>query len=106
MSIRQEKVAELLTRLAAEYTVRETSTGILVTVTHASVSSDLKNATIYITVLPESNETAVLEFLSRKEYDFKEYIRKGSSLRFIPQIVFKSDEGEKNRIAIEDLSRQ
>ena len=106
MSIRQEKVSELVKKLASEYVVRESNTSSLITITHADVSRDLKNATLYFTVFPEEEENRVLEFLHRKEYDFKEYMVKHAGLRFIPSILFKIDLGEKNRIVIENLSRE
>ncbi|MEX0933330.1 MAG: ribosome-binding factor A [Candidatus Paceibacterota bacterium] len=105
MSIRQEKVAELLKKLAAEYLVRESNTSSLITVTRTDVASNLRRATIYFTVLPESEEDSVVEFLSRKEYDFKEYVKKHTSLQFLPITSFVLDLGEKNRIKIEELSR-
>ena len=106
MSIRQEKIAELFKKLAAEYLVRESNTSSLITVTGADVASDLKRATIYFTVLPESEESEVVEFLSRKEYDFKEYVKKNASLQFLPRTSFVLDLGEKNRIKIEELSKR
>lgn len=106
MSIRQEKVAELLKKLAGKYIVRESEAGLLITVTRADISSDLKNASVYFTVLPESKEESAVEFLTRKEYDFKEYVRKSASLQFLPRISFVLDLGEKNRILIEKLSKE
>jgi ribosome-binding factor A len=106
MSIRQEKVAELFKKLAAQYLVRESNTSSLITVTRTDIASDLKQATIYFTVLPESEENSVVEFLKRKEYDFKEYVRKNVSLQFLPKISFVLDLGEKNRIKIEELSKE
>jgi ribosome-binding factor A len=106
MSIRQEKVAELFKKLAAQYLLRESNTNSLITVTRTDIASDLKQATIYFTVLPESEENSVVEFLKRKEYDFKEYVRKNVSLQFLPKISFVLDLGEKNRIKIEELSKE
>jgi ribosome-binding factor A len=106
MSIRQEKMAELLKKLAAEYLVRESNTSSLITVTRTDVASNLRRGTIYFTVLPESEEASVVEFLRRKEYDFKEYVRKNASLQFLPSTSFVLDLGEKNRVRIEELSKE
>ena len=106
MSIRQEKVAELIKKIAAEYLVRESNTSSLITVTRTDVASDLRRAMIYFTVLPESEEESVVEFLSRKEYDFKEYVKKNASLQFLPKTSFVLDLGEKNRIKIDELSKR
>jgi len=106
MSIRQERVAELLKKLAAQYIERESNFSSLITVTQASVSPDLRNARIFFTVFPDQEEESVVEFLHWKEQDFKEYVRKNTSLQFLPSISFTLDLGEKNRINIEKLSRE
>ena len=76
----------------------------LITVTHASLSPDDRRATIYVTVLPDSEEENALAFLKRNRTDFREYVKKQTSLKFIPTLDFMLDVGEKNRQDIEALS--
>ena len=57
---RQEKVANLIKELSAQFLGRESNNTSLVTVTSTTVSPDLKRGTIYITVLPVDKEHAAL----------------------------------------------
>ncbi|MDZ7725996.1 MAG: ribosome-binding factor A [Candidatus Campbellbacteria bacterium] len=106
MTIRQKKVAELIHKLAAEYVSREANSLSMITVTGADISRDLVNAKVFFTVLPEDKEESASEFLERKKYDFREYVRKSTSLKILPKIDFALDLGEKNRQRIEELSKK
>lgn len=106
MSVRQEKVAELIHKLAAEYIAREANATSLITVTRADISRDLKNSTVYFTVLPEDKESEAVEFLGRRGYDFREFIKRRADLRSLPKVSFVLDLGEKNRQRIDDISRR
>ena len=66
---------------------------------------DLKNALIFLSVLPESEEQRVLAFAKRSRTDFRDFIKKKSSLKFLPHFDFEIDYGEKNRQLIDDLTR-
>ena len=104
-SQRQIQVAETLAHLAADYFARESNGQSLVTVTRAHVSPDLKNVMIYFTVLPESFQESVLHFTKRNRTDFRDYIKSRAALKFLPNIDFEIDFGEKNRQRIDDLTR-
>lgn len=106
MSVRQEKVAELIHKLAAEYIAREANNTSLITVTRADISRDLKNSTVFFTVLPEEKENEAVEFLQRRGYDFREFIKKRTQLRSLPHINFTIDLGEKNRQRIDEIARE
>lgn len=104
-SKRQTQVAETLAHLAADYFARESNRESLMTITHADVSPDLKNVTVFFSVLPESKEQSALHFAKRSRTDFREYIKKHAALKFLPTIDFELDYGEKNRQRIDDLTR-
>lgn len=104
--MRQEKFAELIHKLAAEYISREANSSSLITVTRADISRDLKRSTVFFTVLPEDKEAEAVEFLNRRGYDFKEFIKKRAELRSLPNIEFSLDLGEKNRQRLDELSRE
>lgn len=106
MSLRQQKVAEVIQQLAAEYIAREANTSSLITVTRADISKDLKNSTVYFTVLPEDKESEAVEFLERRGYDFRGFIKKKAYLKNLPRVSFALDLGEKNRQRIDELSRE
>ncbi|MES2315286.1 MAG: 30S ribosome-binding factor RbfA [Patescibacteria group bacterium] len=106
MPERNEKVAEAIKQLAAQFLARENNRTSLITVIHADASPDLKRATIYITVLPEDKEKEVLEFVKRKRGELRDVIKKTLSIKNVPFIDFAIDKGEKNRQKIDELLRE
>lgn len=105
-SKRQIQVSETLAHLAADYFARESNRLALITVTRADVSPDLKNVIIFFSVLPEQYEESVLHFTRRNRTDFREYIKKHAAMRFLPNVDFEIDYGEKNRQRIDYLTRK
>lgn len=103
---RNDKVANALKELAAAFLARENNKTSLITVTAASCSPDLKRATIYMTVLPASKETAALAFAKRKRTELREFIKKYLPIKTIPFLDIQIDLGEKNRQRIDDLLRE
>jgi ribosome-binding factor A len=104
MSFRDEKIIEQVKELAARFFSLESNRTSLITVTSAALTDNGKEATIFFTVLPESEEENVLEFAKRKRSDFKAFVKEESRLGRIPFFDFKIDKGEKNRQRIDDLS--
>ncbi len=99
------QVGEKMAHLAADYFARESNRESLITVTRADVSPDLKNVIIFFSVLPETFEEKVLHFARRSRTDFREYIKDKARMKFLPNIDFQIDYGEKNRQRIDDLTR-
>src|SRR3989339_601627 len=105
MTDRNDKVANAIKELAALFLERENNRTSLITVTSATVSPDLKRATIYITVLPDSKEKLALEFVKRKRRELREFLKKNMTTKIIPFIDITIDLGEKNRQKIDELLR-
>jgi ribosome-binding factor A len=97
------KMRELVTRLSAEFLERESNRDALVSVTHVELSPDTKYATVYISVLPESKENAVLDFAKRLRGDMRNFLKEKMRSRVIPFLEVEIDLGEKNRQKIENL---
>lgn len=97
------KVATLIKEISAEFLGRENNRTSLITITACSVSPDLKRATVFMTVLPDSKEKAVLEFVKRKRGELREYLKEHMSTKSIPFIDIEIDRGEKNRQKIDEL---
>lgn len=97
---------ETVAHHAAEYLAREVALKALVTVTHADMSPDYTEATIYFSVLPATMEAEALKCAKRSRSDFREYIRAHSRLHPIPTIDFAIDLGEKNRQRVDELTRR
>ncbi|MEK7572287.1 MAG: ribosome-binding factor A [Patescibacteria group bacterium] len=102
---RNERVANFIKELSASFLGRENNRTSLITVTSCTISPDIKRATIFITVLPESKETSALEFTKRKRTELRDYLKKNMKTKIIPFIDFEIDRGEKNRQKIDELLR-
>ncbi|HEY4525857.1 MAG TPA: ribosome-binding factor A [Candidatus Paceibacterota bacterium] len=103
---RNEKVAQSIKKLAAEFLGREGNRTSLITVTGASASPDLKRATIFITVLPTEKEAEVLGFVKRRLGDLREFLKEKLPIKTIPFLAVAIDLGEKNRQKIDELLRE
>ncbi len=103
--IKREIVAEILRRLAAKFAHDEGSPASLLTITRVELSPTGKEAKIFFTTLPESQEDTALKFLIRKTPEFKRYIRDESRISIVPHVDFKIDYGERNRQRLDELSR-
>lgn len=106
MSERNEKIAQLVKELSATFLGKENNKTSLITVTSCNASPDLKKATIYITVLPESKEAAALGFVKRQRGDLREFLKSQMHSKVIPFIDIEIDKGEKNRQKIDELLRE
>ncbi len=104
MSDRTLKLEEMIKQLAAKFIKIEADKTSLITVMRADISPDLKNSTIYISVLPDSQAEAALNFCKRKMTDFKHYAKENMNLKIITYFHVELDLGEKNRQRIEEIS--
>ncbi len=93
---RRKRISEQLQQVTAEYFSKVANRSTLLTITRVTVSSDLKHATIFFTVLPENKEKAALAFLTRHGSELRAKIKKELNMRNIPFFDFKIDKGEKN----------
>ena len=101
--LRQQKVAEEIRKAAGEFIAAEANRNALITPTRVDISPDLKNAAVYVTVLPEQHEEEAVNFLRRKRSEFKSYLKKRHFKR-LPQTDFKIDYGEKNRQSLDGIN--
>ena len=102
---RNEKVANLIKELTAQFLAREDNKTSLITVTSCTASPDLKRATVLITVLPESKEKDALSFTKRKRRELREFLKNSIKTKITPFINIEIDLGEKNRQKIDELLR-
>ena len=105
MAQRNEKVANQIKELAAQFLGRENNRTSLLTVTDCTTSPDLKKATIFITVFPATKEEVVLNFIKRNLGDLREFLKKNMPIKIIPFLDVAIDQGEKNRQKIDELLR-
>lgn len=103
--LKRNKTQEILKRLAAEFIRNEATGASLLTVTRVEISPTGKEAKIFFTTLPESQEDTALKFLERKRPEFKDYLMDHSRLGIIPRIDFKIDYGERNRQRLDEITQ-
>lgn len=103
---RYERAGNLIKELTAEFLIRENNGTSLITVTRADVSPDFRNATVFITVLPEEKEGGALAFAKRKRSELRDLLKDRMDTKVIPFIDIEIDKGEKNRQKIDDLLRE
>lgn len=102
---REEKVGNIIKKLASEFLSRESNRTSMITVTDVRMQDHERSAVILFTVLPENQADTALSFAKRKRSDFREYFKKNTRLKFIPRFDFEIDKGEKFRQRIDELLR-
>lgn len=103
MNVHHERAREVVHELVAEWISRESSRSSLITVTRIELNEKETYADIILSVFPETQEQAVLDFLSRNADEARAFIKERSRLRTIPRFRFSIDEGEKKRREFEKL---
>ena len=103
MSSKLEKINREMQKVFAQFVERESNKESLVTVTRCDISLDRKNIDVLVSVFPVDKEDQVIQFLERRKWDARDYMKKRIQTRVIPFVHFKIDEGEKNRQRIDQL---
>ena len=107
MTRRIEQVNEQLRSELAELiqTEIELENG-LITIARVRCSSDLRQAKIYITVLPDNLTGTALKKLRSYSRSFSRSLRKKLNLKYIPKFIWLIDEIEKEAGRIDDILDQ
>jgi ribosome-binding factor A len=94
MSFRNKRVAEVIKEAVAKILLQELQDPNFrfVTVTQAKISPDLKNATIYLSILGnEDEQNRALEHLNRATGRIRHLLGKQVTLRYLPELTFAID---------------
>lgn len=102
---RRNRVEEEVRKVVAEYIERESNRDALISVTRVTLGEKMTHGIIYVSVLPESKETAVTHFLTRNGAHIKKFLREKIPHMRSPFLEFVIDTGEKNRLRIDEISR-
>jgi ribosome-binding factor A len=93
-SRRQKRVSSViraeLSRLFVESLQDVTSS--LITITHVSMSRDLKAAYIYLSILGNSPKEEILELINTRKGHFRKVIASKTKLKYNPMLFFSLDE--------------
>jgi len=104
ISTRQMKYSEEIRKHAGNFIAQEANRQSLITPTMVTVSPDLKQVTIYVSIFPLESEEMGIHFLKRKRNDFRTFIKKNGYTKVLPFVDFEIDHGEKNRQLIDKIS--
>ena len=73
---------------------------VLVTITHIHTSSDLRYATVFLSILSKDNDD-ILEILHKNIYTLQQAVNRQLRMRPVPKIRFEIDKEELRRESIE-----
>ena len=105
MSLKEDKIREIIRMLAAEFFSRESNRTSLITITNVALKSGGSIAVILVTVLPVEKEEDAVSFIHRRLGDFREYVQKHSRIARVPFFEVGIDVGEKNRQHIDEIAQ-
>lgn len=105
---RVEQLNELLKREISEFINKEMEIPreIIITVIGISVSGDLKNSKVFISVFPENLRGTAIKILNKNIPKLVGYLRYRLTLRVVPQINYIIDTREDQSDEIEKLLRE
>ena len=95
MQHRQKRIADAIKDAVAEIILEELSDPKIgfVTVTRANVSKDLKNATIYLSIMGDTKKQAEgLKRLDHARNFIRYHLARRVKLRYLPELRFARDE--------------
>ncbi len=96
---------EYMKELAGEFIARESNRKSLITVTRIDLTDHEDKSLIYISVLPENQEAAAIDFLDRNVSDFRKFVMSKIPGGKIPYFRFMIDMGAKLTRKIDELSQ-
>jgi len=104
MSKRSEQVAGLLRSEINNIIIRdfEPPIGILISISYVTISDDLKNATAYISIIPQNKIGSGLEAIKKFSSHVQREVGKNLSMRNTPKIKWELDERDLKYSAIDE----
>jgi len=107
MSQRIQRVNQLIKQQISQLLLREIDFGnILVTVTNAEVSADLRQTKIKISVMPAEKGELVLRILERNIFHLQQILNKKLHMKIVPKISFAIDQAEIKAQRMEEILRR
>lgn len=87
----KERLLSAIKKAASEFINRESNRQSMITVTYVNFDNKGVKGEIFVSVYPEKDTKAAVEFLNRQRDEFKKYLKKHVSLRSLPRIRFMPD---------------
>jgi len=105
MGKRIEQVNQLIKEELSQIILREIELppGILLTLTRVETSVDLRQAKVFISVIPENKREKVSEAVNRNIYDLQQRLNKRLNMRPVPKIRFIEEKETAEAGKIEEI---
>ena len=107
MSLRIDKINELIRHTVAEIIAKEVSfkNEVIVTIVKANTSPNLKNSRILVSVFPIKESRYVIKTLKHEIYSLQNSLNQKLHMRPLPRIHFFIDETQEAAQKVEDILR-
>lgn len=93
-SRRQKRVSNLIKEELSRLIIEsfQDSTSGLITITHVSMSKDLKNAHVYLSVIGHSPKQEILDLLNERQGYIRKAVASKTKLKYNPLLIFSLDD--------------
>ena len=93
-SRRQKRVSNLIKEELSRLIIEsfQDSTSGLITITHVSMSKDLKNAHVYLSVIGHSPKQEILDLLNNRQGYLRKAVASKTKLKYNPLLIFSLDD--------------
>lgn len=108
MSRRLKQVADLIVRELGPILLREVEfpPGTFPNILKAEVAADLKNATVWLGVVPPEKRDEVLEAINRNIGEVQRSLNKRLTMKFTPRLSFKIDTTSDKVARVQELVKE
>jgi len=105
MTKRIPRVNKLIKKELSQIILKEVEfpSGVLVTITRVETTSNLGEAKIYVSVMPEYRSSRVSQILNKQIYEIQQGLNKRLKMRPVPRIRFVKELKAKEAGRIEEL---
>ncbi|MFC1789394.1 30S ribosome-binding factor RbfA [Patescibacteria group bacterium] len=105
MSKRTQRVNELIKREISKIILRniECPLNVLITVTRVKTAANLRDASVFISVLPEKEFERIFGILNKEIYEIQGYLNRLLKMRPLPRIQFLPEKETREAGRIEDI---
>ena len=93
-SRRQKRISNVIKEELSRYVIEsfQDSTSGLITITHVSMSKDLRNAHVYLSVLGHSPKQEILDLFNERRGYLRKAIASKTNLKYNPLLIFSLDD--------------
>ena len=93
----------IIRKVIDEYISKNSGGQSLITITSIMQHDHSNDTVVRVSVLPESQENAVIDFLNRNVTDIRNEIKNKTRIGILPFLHFEIDKGEKHRQEIFEI---